>query len=194
MRLFRARLLAASTVALALGLGTPLVVASRGFAVTSPGYAARAAAAPAVTASATGTFRDPAGTGTFNGTFAPTSFSVVRGIPEATGRLTGTLTRSNGTSLGHVAQTITLPVRRKGASPAVAADACSVLNLALGPFSFNLHLAGLVVALNQVHLTITADPDSLTGNLLCVASRLLDSGGGLLSDFASLLNKILSLL
>jgi hypothetical protein len=194
MGLSRARLLAASAVALAIGVGAPVVVASSASAATSPGYAATAAAAPAVTASATGTFKDPAGTGTFSGTFAPISFSVVHGIPEATGRLAGTLTRGNGTPIGHVSQTITLPVHQEGASAAVAADACSVLNLALGPFSVNLHLAGLVVALNQVHLTITADPDSLTGNLLCVASRLLHAGGGLLSDFSSLLNKILSLL
>jgi hypothetical protein len=177
-----------------MGVGAPAAVVSNASAATSPGYAATTAAAQAITASVTGTFKNPAGTGTFNGTFAPASFSVVHGVPMATGRLAGTLTRSNGTSLGNVSQTITLPVHQKGANAAVAADACSVLNLALGPFSFNLHLAGLVVALNQVHLTITADPDSLTGNLLCVASRLLGRGGGLLSDFASLLNQIISLL
>ena len=47
-----------------------------------------------------------------------------------------------------------------------AATTCSILDLTLGPL--HLNLLGLVVDLNTVHLTITADPTGgLLGNLLC---------------------------
>jgi hypothetical protein len=47
-----------------------------------------------------------------------------------------------------------------------AAAVCSVLDLVLGPL--HLNLLGLVVDLNQVHLTITADPTGgVLGSLFC---------------------------
>jgi hypothetical protein len=54
---------------------------------------------------------------------------------------------------------------------------CPILDLTLGPL--HLDLLGLVVDLNQVHLTITAQqgPGNLLGNLLCSVAHLLDSGG-----------------
>ena len=58
-----------------------------------------------------------------------------------------------------------MPVAAKTASSA-AATTCSILDLTLGPL--HLNLLGLVVDLNTVHLTITADPaGGLLGNLLC---------------------------
>ena len=43
---------------------------------------------------------------------------------------------------------------------------CPVLDLVLGPL--NLKLLGLIVNLNQVHLTITADPTGgALGTLFC---------------------------
>ena len=65
--------------------------------------------------------------------------------------------------------------------------------LTLGPL--NLNLLGLVVTLNQVHLTITAVPGAgnLLGNLLCAVANLLN-GTGSLSVIAALLNGILALL
>ena len=58
-----------------------------------------------------------------------------------------------------------VPIGAKTASSA-AATTCSILDLTLGPL--HLNLLGLVVDLNTVHLTITADPaGGLLGNLLC---------------------------
>jgi hypothetical protein len=169
-------------------------------AATSPGSAAStattAAAAKSITSAVTGTFTNKDGTGTFKGTFTPTSFSVVNGVLEATGLLKGTLTDADGTSLGNVSQTATLPVQTTAtstaAAPAVAA--CSILNLVLGPL--NLDLLGLVVTLNEVHLNITAVPGSLLGDLLCDVANLLNGGGlgGLLTEISALLNEILAAL
>jgi hypothetical protein len=78
-------------------------------------------------------------------------------------------------------------------TPAAAAGSCTILDLTLGPL--NLNLLGLVVQLNQVHLTITAQqgPGNLLGNLLCAVANLLN-GGGPLSGIAALLNRILGAL
>jgi len=193
MRLPQARVLTASGVALVMGVGLPTLLASSASAATSPGSAApavaRAATPASVTSPVTGTFKNADGTGTFAGTFTPTSFSVVNGVLAATGLLKGTLTDADGTSLGSVSQTATLPVSTTGS--AAAPDACNVLNLVLGPL--NLNLLGLVVTLNQVHLNITAVPGSLLGDLLCDVANLLNSGGAL-SGLSALLNEILSLL
>jgi hypothetical protein len=192
MRL-QARAFTASAVALAVSAGVPTLLATSASAATSPGSAAaataRAATPASVTAPVTGAFTNADGTGTFTGTFTPTSFSVVNGVLEATGLLKGTLTDADGTSLGSVSQTATLPVETTGA--AAAPDACNVLNLVLGPL--NLNLLGLVVTLNQVHLNITAVPGSLLGDLLCDVANLLN-GGGTLSELSVLLNEVLSLL
>ena len=83
---------------------------------------------------------------------------------------------------------------------AQATGTCEILDLVLGPL--HLDLLGLVVDLNQVHLTITAEqgPGNLLGNLLCAVAGLLDGNipaaglGGLLNQIASLLNQILSII
>jgi hypothetical protein len=197
MRLPKARLITASAVALSMGIGVPAIMATSASAATSPGSAkpsaTTAAAAKSITSAVTGTFTNADGAGTFSGTFTPASFSVVNGVLEATGPLKGTLTDANGTSLGNVSQTATLPVTTTGAagSAAPAALACNVLNLVLGPL--NLNLLGLVVTLNEVHLNITAVPGSLLGDLLCDVANLLN-GGGALSGLAILLNEILAAL
>jgi hypothetical protein len=121
---------------------------------------------------------------------------VVNGVLEATGLLKGTLTDANGTRLGTVSQTATIPVNTgtPAANAAAAAPAaCNILDLTLGPL--NLNLLGLVVTLNQVHLVITAvpGPGNLLGNLLCAIAGLLN-GGGALSQIAALLNQVLALL
>ena len=58
-----------------------------------------------------------------------------------------------------------------------------------------LDLLGLVVNLNQVHLTITAEqgPGNLLGNLLCAIAGLLDQTPPL-GLLAQLLNRILAIL
>lgn len=77
--------------------------------------------------------------------------------------------------------------------PVVAASGtCTILDLTLGPL--HLNLLGLVVDLNMVHLTITAQSGSgnLLGNLLCAVAHLLDQNPPL-GSLASLLNQILAL-
>jgi hypothetical protein len=195
MRLSQARLLVASTTALAVGAGVPAILVtsasaatSHGSAVPSAANAANAATAKSITSTVTGTFRNKDGKGHFKGTFTPTHFKVVKGVLEATGRLKGTLTNADGKSLGTVTRTVALPVKtsRSAAAPA----ACNVLNLVLGPL--HLNLLGLVVDLNQVHLNITAVPGSLLGDLLCDIAHLLNSGGSL-NEVSTLLNEVLSL-
>ncbi|HET8979084.1 MAG TPA: hypothetical protein VFN87_13055 [Solirubrobacteraceae bacterium] len=62
----------------------------------------------------------------------------------------------------------TVPLRPAVAQQAAAS--CPVLDLILGPL--NLNLLGLVVNLNQVHLTITATPGGGTlGDLFCNLSK-----------------------
>jgi hypothetical protein len=151
----------------------------------------QAAVPPATTAVAgtpvTGTFTDAAaGTGSFVGSFTPTNFSARNGKLLATGTLTGTLTDSAGGAVGTVTRSVSMPA-------AVAQASCRVLDLTLGPL--HLDLLGLVVDLNQVHLTINAvpGPGNLLGNLLCAITGLLDlnpSAGTL----AAILNVLLALL
>ena len=82
------------------------------------------------------------------------------------------------------------------AAPTAAPGSCTILDLTLGPL--HLDLLGLVVDLNQVHLTITAQqgPGKLLGNLLCAVANLLNNpaGGNPLQQIANLLNRILGAL
>lgn len=129
--------------------------------------------------------------GSVSSTPMPKRFSVVNGLLQATGLLKGKMVAANGTELGTVRRTITLPAGTNGA--AGAPPVCRILNLKLGPL--NLNLLGLVVHLNRVHLTITALPGAgnLPGNLLCRIANLLN-GGGNLNRIAALLNRVLALL
>jgi hypothetical protein len=187
------------SLAMVAGVATTATAASA--ATTQTAHVSKAASAAStagsITSTVTGTFTNADGTGTFTGTFVPTSFSVVNGVLAATGVLKGTLTSADGTSLGSADQTVTLPVNTSSSkAKASAAVACNVLNLVLGPLDLNL--LGLVVTLNQVNLVITAVPGAgnLLGNLLCDVANLLDGGGlsGVLGEVAALLNEILALL
>jgi hypothetical protein len=89
-------------------------------------------------------------------------------------------------------------VNQAASAPVAGLDpSCSILDLTLGPL--HLDLLGLVIDLNQVHLTITAVPGAgnLLGNLLCAVANLLNGGGSLstlLSDLTTLLNSLLGAL
>ena len=101
------------------------------------------------------------------------------------GVLNGTLTSATGTVTNIVNQLVTIPVLGAGSG-----GGCTILDLTLGPL--HLNLLGLVVDLNQVHLTITGQTGNgqLLGNLLCgLANALNGNGGGL----ANILNKLLGL-
>lgn len=159
-----------------------LVAALAAFtAVTVP----TASAAPP-TASLGNLVGTTAGGGTFTGSLTNVQFVNQNGVVTLVGNLTGTLTNAAGTVLGSVNNLpINLPVT--GAGPT---GSCSILDLTLGPL--HLNLLGLVVDLNQVHLTITGQTGNgqLLGNLLCgLANALNGNGGGL----ANILNKLLGL-
>jgi hypothetical protein len=108
-----------------------------------------------------------------------TSFTVVNGVLTAVGTITG--------------PGLADPVPFQ--APVQATGSCRILDLTLGPL--HLDLLGLVVDLNQVHLTITAQqgPGNLLGNLLCSVANLLNNTGGTttaLNQIANLLNQILA--
>ena len=115
--------------------------------------------------------------GTFTGTLTVTSFTTDGKKLLANGTVDGVC--SAGGTLTDVA--VTAPVK-------IAQATCEVLTLELGPI--HLELLGLVVDLNKVVLTITADPSGgLLGQLLCSLA-----GGGTLQQIADLLNQILAIL
>ena len=142
-----------------------------------------AQAATTVTVPVTGTTSSG---GTFSGQYTIQRFVAQGQSLAAVGTLSGTLTDAAGTVVGTVSNVpVTVPV--------TAADpTCTILTLTLGPLDLNL--LGLMVHLNQVHLTITAQsgPGNLLGNLLCAVAHLLDNGAT--SGLTTLLNQILGAL
>jgi hypothetical protein len=167
----RARLALACVLALALALALPTAKA-------------RAATLPV------------SGAGTVNGTGVDltgvlnlTKFVVNNGQLLAVGTLTGTLTDAAGNVLATLTnQPVQIPVLF---GPNATTGSCTILDLVLGPL--HLDLLGLVVDLNQVHLTITAQqgPGNLLGNLLCAVANLLNGPNLNLNGLAGLLNNIL---
>jgi hypothetical protein len=70
----------------------------------------------------------------------------------------------------------TVPLATATPGTQQAAQTCTVLDLTLGPIDLNL--LGLLVHLDQVHLTITADPNGgLLGSLLCSLAGGVPTGG-----------------
>ena len=129
-----------------------------------------------------------AGGGTFTGSLTNVQFVNQGGVLTLVGNLTGTLTSATGAVLGTVSNLpISLPVT--GAAPT---GTCSILDLTLGPL--HLDLLGLVVDLNQVHLTITGQTGNgqLLGNLLCGLANALNGSGGA-GGLANILNRLLGL-
>jgi len=174
-------------VKLKLSLAAPLVVALcavAGFVAPAAPAASPATGAISVPITSTPTATS---TGTLtNGQFDVSRFSVVNGQLVAVGTLTGTVTDLVGNVIGTVNQVISLPVSGGTGS-------CQILNLTLGPL--DLDLLGLVVHLDTVHLTITAQqgPGNLLGNLLCAVANLLNGNSSptALNQLANLLNRIL---
>jgi hypothetical protein len=167
------RLTALTTLAALMGAVALLTIAP-----------AASAAPPAATlGNVTGT---TATGGTFTGTLTNAKFVNQNGVVTLVGNLTGTLTDAAGNVIGSVTnQAISTPV-----AGAAGTNACSILDLTLGPL--HLDLLGLTVDLNQVHLTITGQTGNgqLLGNLLCgLANALNGNGGGL----TNILNKLLGL-
>jgi hypothetical protein len=179
-------------------------------------FAVIAACAISLGAAGTAAAQDPAetaltqkvaltGTKGFKGIFTINRFANKGGELVAIGTLKGTV-RKNGKTKQVKSRTVTVPAAVAGAaSPAQSAqipplpNACTILNLTLGPI--NLNLLGLVVRTNQIDLRIDAQrgPGNLLGNLLCAITGLLNPGGGLgplttaLNDLVAALNSLLAL-
>jgi hypothetical protein len=154
------------------------------------------AASPATTVSAaspaasTGLVQNLTGTVgnlSYDLTATITRFANQGGQLVAVGNVTGTVTNTLTSVVTNVNQAFSVPVTLLQAS-----GSCTILDLTLGPL--HLDLLGLVVDLNQVHLTITGQtgPGNLLGNLLCgLANGLNGSQAG---GLAGLLNRLLGLL
>jgi hypothetical protein len=149
--------------------------------------AARPTATANLPQTITGTIAATSGGGTFTGTLSNLHFVNTNGVLAVAGNLTGTLTDALGGTIGSVTNVpITLPIGN-----AAATGTCTVLDLTLGPL--HLDLLGLVVDLNQVHLTITGQTGNgqLLGNLVCGLANLLNGSGG--GGLANILNNLLGL-
>jgi hypothetical protein len=171
-----------TTGAVALAMTATFGIAGTATSASAAPHTPRAAAAqPATTLlPVTGTLPD--GTA-FTGQLSNLTTSVVNGVLQLSGTVTGTGLPAGGT-------TFTAPIQ-----DVTTNTACDVLNLDLGPL--HLDLLGLVVDLAPVHLDITAQPGpgKLLGNLLCAVAGLLDQSGGTggaLNGVSALLNRLLS--
>lgn len=123
---------------------------------------------------------DVTGTG-FVGQISDLTARAVDGGIELTGVIEGVL---NGQNIA--ATPFTTVVQDLAVS-----DACTILDLDLGPL--HLNLLGLVIDLNEIQLDITAVPGAgnLLGNLLCAVAGLLDRDGPL-TGVVALLNRLLT--
>ena len=166
----------ATAVLLAGAVGLVPAATSASAAPAAPA-AASAAQPAATTLPVTGTLPD--GTA-FAGSLSNLSTSVVNGVVQLSGTITGTGLPAGGTAF-------TAPLQ-----DVAVTQGCSILNLDLGPL--NLDLLGLVVDLAPVSLDITAVPGAgkLLGNLLCAVAGLLDGPGNPLGGIAALLNRLLT--
>jgi hypothetical protein len=163
-----------TSIALAVALGVVPAASSAQAAPRAPQAAAVAHPADAVIP-VTGTLLD--GTA-FTGQLSNLSTSVVNGVLQLSGTITGTGLPAGGT-------TFTAPIQD------LAVTGCSILDLDLG--AIHLDLLGLVIDLAPVHLDITAVPGAgnLLGNLLCAIAGLLDNSGPL-TGISALLNRLLT--
>jgi hypothetical protein len=154
------------------------VFTASGTAQTPAGLTVNCATPTCLTQSITGTASNG---DAVNLTSTVTRFTHQRGALLAVVSTTGTV----GTQ--QVNQTSTVPVSTLAADPS-----CTILDLTLGPL--HLNLLGLVVDLNQVHLTITGQtgPGNLLGNLLCGLANALN--GSQAGGLSTLLNQILGAL
>jgi hypothetical protein len=162
----------AAAVATAVGVAPAAMGAS-----AAPPTHVLAAQPTATTLPVTGVLQD--GTA-FTGALSDLTASVVGGVVQLSGTITGTGLPAGGT-------TFTAPIQDLQAT-----EGCSILNLDLGPL--NLDLLGLVIDLSAISLDVTAVPGAgnLLGNLLCAVAGLFDGPGNLLNSIAALLNRLLT--
>jgi hypothetical protein len=172
----------------------PLLAVFMGIALLLPLSAGAAATATTRSGSYTQTVtNDPATvngvSGVFNGALTITKFVTQNGQLMAVGTLSGTITTTTatGTTLATLtSDPVTVPITS-------ASGSCQILYLHTG--EINLNLLGLVIDIQPITITITAQQGSgnLLGNLLCAVANLLN-GGAPLASLTGLLNQILAVL
>jgi hypothetical protein len=125
-----------------------------------------------------------------HGRFSVHRFVTRNGKTYALGALSGTI----GHRSVHRSNVAILMTRQMNTGQAIAAQACQILHLTLGPLDLNL--LGLHVHLNRIVLDITAEPGNgnLLGNLLCDVANLLNNTPLLQQQLTSLLNILQQLL
>ena len=166
-----------------IGTSTALVVgASLGLMPATAATAAPRTAAPAAAVAPAATTLPVTGLVNglpFTGSLSNLTASVVNGVLQVSGTITGTGLPAAGTPF-------TAPI-----TSLVPTAACTILTLDLGPL--NLNVLGLVIDLAPVMLDVTAVPGAgnLLGNLLCAVAGLLDRNGPL-TGIAGLLNRLLT--
>lgn len=180
----RTRLLAIAlfVVLMSIALVVPLSAAAAP-THTSTSSQIAASSDPFTNIAVSGTVTDHKGNtvGTFNGTLNVTHFAAQSGNLVAMGKLSGTLTDTSGKVIGTITNKgVTMPVPTLDPS-------CQVLTLVVGPI--HLNVLGLVVDVSQITITVTAQPGTLLGGLLCQLA-----GATTLQQIVSLLNQILALL
>jgi hypothetical protein len=154
--------------------------------LAAPVAAARPATGGLVLDNVTGT----TDIGTFAGDVTLTRVQAVGGELVASGTIVGQLTNTTTGAVTAVTDTFTTAIS------VAQGTTCEILELTLGPL--DLDVLGLVVHLDQVHLTIDAEqgPGNLLGNMLCAVAGLLDGPtiGNVLNRIALLLTQILAIL
>ena len=180
----KARLACFAALAATLAVLVGLTIAPAAGAQTTPGITV--ACAPTSPNCLTQTITGTVGNQTFDLTSTLTRFVNVGGTLNAVETVTGTVTNTVTGVVTPFNTTALLPI-----TAAQATGTCTILDLTLGPL--HLNLLGLVVDLNQVHLTITGQtgPGNLLGNLLCGLANALNGGGG--GGLAGLLNRLFGL-
>jgi hypothetical protein len=186
---------------------------------TVPAAAQQANAQAVLTLPVTGTF---ARGGEFSGTISINRFERSGNEIIALGFVSGVLSRGSGTLGAAVAGEVAWPVRVSsggvsvagGRAPAasarltrvawssaprpaagllaVQAEACPVLNIALGPNTVDL--LGVQVALSGVTVDLAGVVGTPLGDLVCAASDLLGNVAGLVNLLNSLLGVLTGLL
>ena len=175
--MLKTKLVGTATAVLLAGAVGLVPAATSASAAPAASSAATAAKPAATTLPVAGTLPD--GTA-FAGSLSNLSTSVVNGVVQLSGTITGTGLPTGGTAF-------TAPLQ-----DVAVTQGCSILNLDLGPL--NLDLLGLVIDLAPVSLDVTAVPGAgkLLGNLLCAVAGLLDGPGSALGGIAALLNRLLT--
>jgi len=133
----------------------------------------------------------------FKGTLDIVRFEAQNDAVVAIGTITGKVTGKEIGNAPVLVENVVIPVSFTapvtGQAGRIRAQAtCQILDLTLGPI--DLHLLGLRLQVNQIHIQLTAQQGGgLLGDLLCAVANLLNPLGPL-ADLVAALNNLLAAL